>query len=187
MIKFYTYFFLPLVLRVDHTPFYPHLFSFGGMLKLKKCSQGHYKRAEQFIGARGQECKLCQDCRDQSYASKKRKIEADPEWWEEEKQRVKTLLWSLVTTYKSRAKSKGIEWALPDEYAWKLFQLPCFYCRKPPVPDEQWSGIDRFQNTFGYLLSNSVPCCAQCNTMKLGKRRIYPKRIRPCFRRLGYC
>lgn len=40
----------------------------------------------------------------------------------------------------------------------------CFYCNKKydtPI------GVDRLDNSIGYTLENSVPCCLVCNRMKL--------------------
>ena len=30
----------------------------------------------------------------------------------------------------------------------------------------RYTGIDRYDNTLGYTLENSVPCCKQCNRIK---------------------
>lgn len=54
-------------------------------------------------------------------------------------------------------------------------QKCCFYCGAPPSNREQapqhfgeyvYSGIDRLNNAVGYTLSNTVPCCIQCNKAK---------------------
>ena len=67
----------------------------------------------------------------------------------------------------------------------------CFYCDSPPrdynpyinqqtgklvlgrtafMATRAWikaNGIDRLDNSIGYTVENCVPCCAQCNTMKM--------------------
>jgi hypothetical protein len=42
-----------------------------------------------------------------------------------------------------------------------LTQKECHYCGK-----EGPNGIDRIDNTTGYVLSNCVPCCKHCNYVK---------------------
>lgn len=41
---------------------------------------------------------------------------------------------------------------------------PCFYCGK--FSKNGFVGIDRYDNTKGYILSNIKPCCKDCNMMK---------------------
>jgi len=45
----------------------------------------------------------------------------------------------------------------------------CYYCGKP-AKDIQ-NGIDRVDNSKGYLTDNVVPCCKMCNKMKLTHSR----------------
>ena len=130
----------------------------------KQCSNGHYKPVDEFTSARGQECKLCLQCRQVKSSWKKRKREQDPEWWKLERKRGNSLLTAQLSIYKSRAKKRGIEWTLTDDYACSLFQLACFYCNESPA---LWSGLDRFDNAYGYTFANSVPCCSFCNVLKL--------------------
>jgi len=40
---------------------------------------------------------------------------------------------------------------------------PCLYCGE----SEKKIGVDRIDNSKGYTLENSAPCCKVCNTMKL--------------------
>lgn len=65
-----------------------------------------------------------------------------------------------LRSYKSRCKLKGIEWALTDEQALELFEMPCRYC------GDVGHGIDRVDNFLGYVTKNVVPCCSMCNFMK---------------------
>lgn len=43
----------------------------------------------------------------------------------------------------------------------------CIYCSRE-LP-EFGHGIDRKDNDIGYTLENSVPCCAECNSLKSNK------------------
>lgn len=44
----------------------------------------------------------------------------------------------------------------------KIVSNPCAYCGE----NEKRIGIDRIDNTKGYTLANSNPCCTTCNMMK---------------------
>ena len=59
----------------------------------------------------------------------------------------------------------------------ELCRRPCYYCGdEPSIPMrsgrskevvEYRNGIDRFDNTKGYVPDNCVPCCPACNVMKM--------------------
>ena len=44
--------------------------------------------------------------------------------------------------------------------------LECEYCGFMPNDDEPINGLDRVDSSQGYTDSNTVPCCATCNSMK---------------------
>ncbi len=44
----------------------------------------------------------------------------------------------------------------------KITTKPCFYCGENELP----RGIDRQKNTRGYIKSNCVSCCKNCNRFK---------------------
>ena len=58
-------------------------------------------------------------------------------------------------------------------------QGDCHYCGEPPtenLSDQTYTygqgvfkrnGIDRKDNTLGYTVANTVPCCGVCNTAKM--------------------
>lgn len=65
-------------------------------------------------------------------------------------------------SYKSVATKKGNEFLLtPEDFAGIVGQC-CKYCGE----DSQRIGIDRIDNTKGYTIENSAPCCKTCNYMK---------------------
>ncbi len=75
----------------------------------------------------------------------------------------KTSLRARFTQYRGQARRKGREFALSFEEACALFERPCAYCGlNPPLHN----GIDRVDNTKGYILTNVVPCCSECNFAK---------------------
>lgn len=63
------------------------------------------------------------------------------------------------------AKYKGKIWKLTfEEYVEILGNKKCFYCNSN-LP-KQGSGLDRMDNTKGYIKDNVLPCCYTCNTFK---------------------
>ena len=77
--------------------------------------------------------------------------------------------------YKSAAKKRKLAWGLSDEEFDFLTGSNCHYCGTPPSTIKRsrwgtgtfiWNGIDRVDNTLGYISSNVVPCCRICNHAK---------------------
>jgi hypothetical protein len=83
---------------------------------------------------------------------------------------------TLYRSYKSRsAKARGLTWEISREEFSKIIKLPCYYCGHLPSNiwkaqsgngDCVYNGLDRKDNTLGYILSNVVPCCYVCNRAK---------------------
>lgn len=84
----------------------------------------------------------------------------------------------LFRHQKRGATIRNYSWELSFDQFIKLILQNCTYCgREPQVNkgEEQYfvdgvfkrNGIDRVDNSKGYTLSNSVPCCSTCNKMKL--------------------
>jgi hypothetical protein len=82
---------------------------------------------------------------------------------------------SVVGCYKQKAKKRGLEWGLTEAEVDRLFLGSCFYCGEAPsnchskplnYGDFTYSGIDRLDNERGYISSNVVSCCWECNWMK---------------------
>jgi len=49
----------------------------------------------------------------------------------------------------------------------KTVTQPCYYCGNEPI-----NGIDRLDNSKGYVSDNCIPCCSICNWMKHKKNVI---------------
>jgi len=82
----------------------------------------------------------------------------------------------LFLNYKHGAKSRGYGFQLSKERFRELTKQNCHYCGISPSATfyrKRWSssyiynGIDRIDNSKGYTTTNIVPCCGQCNRMKL--------------------
>lgn len=65
---------------------------------------------------------------------------------------------------KSKAKYSGLDWDLSLEDYSNLRNNTCYYCgNKLP---ETSRGLDRLDNSKGYIKGNVVPCCYGCNNLK---------------------
>jgi hypothetical protein len=76
---------------------------------------------------------------------------------------------------KHAASSRGFAFELSKEQVKTLAESSCFYCGRSQVQSTfsegsfgafNHVGIDRVDNTKGYTVENSVPCCKDCNRMK---------------------
>ena len=67
--------------------------------------------------------------------------------------------------YKNQALKKGHNFELTKEEFENLRALNCKYCIRSATTDHH-NGIDRVESNIGYILSNCIPCCRDCNMMK---------------------
>ena len=77
---------------------------------------------------------------------------------------------SIMRKYKSNARRRGLQWSLTEDQFIQLTSQPCYYCgglpgnrQSMPSGDFVYSGIDRVDNSRGYVDRNVVPCCSFCN------------------------
>jgi len=77
--------------------------------------------------------------------------------------------------YEYKSKERNLTFRLTLEDFEKLISQPCHYCGEYEV-----MGVDRVDNRIGYLLSNSVPCCSECNFMKrtMDKHRFVSRAVK---------
>lgn len=68
------------------------------------------------------------------------------------------------SAYRCRAIQRGYEWSLTRDLFRDLLVGACHYCGITSA-----GGIDRKDNSIGYIETNSVACCADCNYAKLNK------------------
>ncbi len=79
-------------------------------------------------------------------------------------------------SYKKDAEVRDLEFDI-EEYVFASFwKRPCCYCKK--IVDTV--GLDRLDNNVGYLLSNVVSCCMECNYIK--KKMSYSEFVNYCRR-----
>lgn len=82
----------------------------------------------------------------------------------------------LYIRYKKGATSRGLSFELSKEEFKEIVGMNCFYCGDAPknviVGSKRinggfrYSGIDRVDNSMGYLKTNIVACCRTCNVSK---------------------
>lgn len=68
---------------------------------------------------------------------------------------------------KGGAKARGLEINLDISELEELISNSCHYCGGNL--NEHGSGLDRMDNSKGYIKGNVVPCCKDCNTLKSNK------------------
>lgn len=74
--------------------------------------------------------------------------------------------------YKRHAEDSRREFAISLEEFLVITALPCFYCGASPHRRNRkgslfiYNGIDRVNNSVGYIKENCVACCLFCNWMK---------------------
>lgn len=82
---------------------------------------------------------------------------------------------NVLKMYKTTgAKHRGLEWGLSDDEFFALIQQHCTYCGIPPNSIKRvsrngqfhYNGVDRVDNSRGYVSDNVVTCCSICNHAK---------------------
>ena len=85
----------------------------------------------------------------------------------------------LFKNHRRRALKRGCEWKLTRDDFRELTSQCCFYCGVEPKQDIDanrpyrrryghyfYNGLDRVDNSRGYIRGNVVACCGQCNRAK---------------------
>jgi len=79
----------------------------------------------------------------------------------------------VFARYTKAARKRGLVWELTDEVFDILMAGSCFYCGQLPSNTKtrrsgnfQYNGIDRKDNSIGYVATNVVSCCRICNRAK---------------------
>lgn len=79
----------------------------------------------------------------------------------------------LYRRYVRSCEIKNIFWNLSLEQFQALTSAPCAYCDKIPAQKARsyiYNGIDRVDNSRGYLPQNCVSACKECNFLKRDNR-----------------
>ncbi len=82
----------------------------------------------------------------------------------------------LFRMYIKGARERKLEFSIVRETFLELTKKPCYYCGIQPSQSVQgrgqngayiYNGIDRIDSGLGYTSDNVVPCCGNCNEMKM--------------------
>lgn len=79
---------------------------------------------------------------------------------------------AVLRVYKYSAKERGLDFSLSEDCFRDITQSECTYCGEKPsqfqtrFSEFKYNGIDRVDNSLGYVEGNCVPCCKLCNRMK---------------------
>ncbi len=80
---------------------------------------------------------------------------------------------SLFSSYRTSASSRNLEFKLTRDEFRELTKTDCHYCGTKPAQKFKrgkstyiYNGIDRKDNSIGYIKNNVVSCCKQCNIAK---------------------
>lgn len=79
----------------------------------------------------------------------------------------------ILLYYRNGARKRNLEFKIDKIYFEKLINGNCFYCGKNPQQIQKglngnyvYNGIDRIDNSVGYVYGNVVSCCKNCNRAK---------------------
>ena len=77
----------------------------------------------------------------------------------------------LFSWYKTYSAKAGRDFSISLEYYESIITLPCDYCGGFNDDTHSLNGIDRVDNSIGYVEGNCAPCCKTCNFMKHAHNR----------------
>lgn len=69
------------------------------------------------------------------------------------------------SSYCFSAKKRNIEWGLTNDEFKSIYNEDCHYCGHKSNPSD-YNGVDRYDNTIGYIVGNCVSACEHCNFYK---------------------
>ena len=80
---------------------------------------------------------------------------------------------SIMSSYKGNARNRNLVFDLSLDEFKELILSNCHYCGSLPTNlysksyyNVTYNGIDRIDNSIGYIKNNVVPCCKMCNVAK---------------------
>lgn len=73
---------------------------------------------------------------------------------------------SDYNNYKKSAKTRNLELTITSDEFYREVEKDCYICGKQSIVDKHINGLDRVDNTKGYIIENIKSCCRECNFMK---------------------
>lgn len=119
-------------------------------------------------------CKSCKSIKKRAYRRKYKEVllEREKKYREENRDSLRERrkgwkdygLNGKYARYKRGAKKRNYSFELSlDEFSNLITDANCYLCGR------ESSGVDRLDNSIGYVLENCKPCCGSCNKMKSDK------------------
>ena len=130
------------------------------MSQVIKCSHCS-KTYEPYRNSKGVYSKLCHSCREVQKAAEARRPSRIRNYQAEAKRNLEN---NWIMFQRSSIEKRNKEVSLTKEEYFELIKKPCSYCNY--YNEDEINGIDRVDNTKGYILENCIPCCKHCNRMK---------------------
>ena len=127
------------------------------VIKCVHCS----KTYEPYKNSKGNDSKLCPSCREIQQAAEARRPPRIRNYQAEAKRNLEN---NWIMFQRSSIEKRNKELCLTKEQYFELIQKHCSYCNY--YNEEEINGIDRVDNSKGYILENCIPCCKHCNRMK---------------------
>lgn len=141
----------------------------GGLKKIsrmKKCCKckkekpfAEFYRCKSIKSGFHYSCKSCMKKRQAQYQRE------NPEKIKQRRERYEKTPENRYRKYKKGARRRGIAFSLSFDEFMEFWQKPCVYCNG----QIETIGLDRVNNSLGYIMSNVFPCCSKCNYLKSGK------------------
>jgi hypothetical protein len=69
-------------------------------------------------------------------------------------------------SYKSSAIQRKLVFTITREEFYSEIMKDCYICGKKTIENKHKNGLDRFDNSKGYVYENVRSCCGECNVMK---------------------
>lgn len=111
--------------------------------------------------------KLNKEDNKEKYAARQRERTAKFNKTLEGKARLRSIALKPASRYsytKNTARTRGLDFGFTKEDFFKVINDNCFYCGD--FFRSSGAGLDRVDNSKGYVPGNVVPCCKDCNQMK---------------------
>ena len=127
------------------------------VIKCIHCS----KTYETYKTSKGNISKICHSCRETQQKAEAKRPPRIRNYQAEAKRNLDN---NWKTFLSKSVEKREKECNLTKEQYIDLIQKPCIYCNY--YCEDEINGIDRLDNTKGYILENCIPCCKHCNRMK---------------------
>lgn len=93
---------------------------------------------------------------------------------------------SSFSVYKTGAVYRGLDFDITEEEFQQMTTRPCYLCGLKPSDGN--CGVDRVDNSVGYILSNCCSCCNLCNMMKRADAlKVFVERCKKISMRFAAC